>query len=189
MITRREFVAGVACCAAVAGKLAGQEADVSKNENLVAPCGLYCGACSMYLATQENNEQRLAYGFGAGPMKLSLENLRCDGCLGGGRLPGHAQRCAIKECAAVKSKTLRCSDCTEFPCGRITDFNNSGMLHHAEVLSNLRQLRATGIKEWVKREEERWQCPECRTAFSFYEPECSKCKAPRPDKLFPLKNA
>ena len=44
MITRREFVAGVACCAAVAEKLAGQETNNTKNENLVSPCGTYCGA-------------------------------------------------------------------------------------------------------------------------------------------------
>ncbi|MCL2877889.1 MAG: DUF3795 domain-containing protein, partial [Acidobacteria bacterium] len=142
MITRREFVAGVACTA-VAGNLIGQEADTAKNENLVASCGLYCGACPMYLATQENNEQRMASiqkQFGSGSMKMSQEDLLCDGCLGGGRLASFCRKCAIRESAISKTGTRRCTDCTEFACNRITDFNNDGMLHHAEVLENLRQL-------------------------------------------------
>lgn len=191
MITRREFVAGVAC-AAVAGKLMGQEPDTAKKENLVASCGLYCGACPMYLATQEKDEQRLASiqkQFGSGPMKLSKDDLLCDGCLGGGRLASFCRKCAIRESAAAKTKTRRCSECAEFACSRITAFNNDGMLHHAEVLENLRQLRTMGIKDWTNHEEDRWHCPKCRTMISWYDPECPKCKAPRSAKLFPLKKA
>ena len=193
MITRREFVAGVACCgcATVAGKLMGQEADNTKNENLVTPCGLYCGACFAYIATQENNEQRLASGFGSGSgsKPRSLESMRCDGCMGGGRVLSHVPKCAIKECAAAKSKTRRCSECEEFPCARITDFNNDGMLHHSEALSNLRQLHSKGIKDWSKQEMERWSCSKCQTKIAWYDAECPTCKTPRSDKLFPLKKA
>ena len=63
--TRREFVKGVAC-AAVAGSIACLKASAAEmpqnpdsNENLVAPCGLYCGACPMYLATQDKDEQKI----------------------------------------------------------------------------------------------------------------------------------
>jgi hypothetical protein len=188
MITRREFVAGVGC-AAIAGKLMGQESGAVNKENLVAPCGLYCGACPMYLATQENDEKRLSSLFSSGTMKFSREDLLCDGCIGGGRVATFCLKCAIRDCASDKTKTRRCSECADFPCSRITDFNNDGMLHHAEVLENLRQLRAMGIKDWTKHEEERWQCSKCKARISWYEPECSKCKTPRSDKLFPLKKA
>ena len=191
MITTREFCAGVACCAAVAGKLMGQENGSSTNEKLVAPCGLYCGACPMYLATQENDAQRLASRFGAGskqPAKPpSLENMKCDGCLGGGPTPAHVPKCAIKLCAAEKTKIGVCSECAEFPCGRISDFNNDGMQHHSEVLANLRQMKAMGLKDWARYEEDRWKCTKCGAKFSWYEAECIKCKNPRSDKLFPLK--
>ena len=191
MITRREFVAGVAGTA-IAGKLAGQESGMAKKENLVASCGLYCGACPMYLATQENDEQRMASiqkQFGGGALKLSQEDLLCDGCLGGGRLASFCRKCAIRESAFSKTGTKRCSECAEYACSRITDFNNDGMLHHAEVLENLRQLREMGIKDWAKHEEDRWRCPKCGTMFSWYDPECPKCKAPRSARLFPLKKA
>jgi len=192
MITRREFVAGVVCTT-VAGKLIGQEVGDVKNENLVASCGLYCGACAMYLATKEDSyEQRLPSiqkQFGSMPIKFSREDLLCDGCLGGGRLASFCRRCAMRESATDKTKTRRCSECAEFACNRITGFNNDSSPHHSEVLENLRQLRVMGIKDWAKHEEERWRCPKCGAAFAWYDSECLKCGIPRPDKLFPLKNA
>ena len=130
MITRREFVAGVACTA-VAGKLTGQEDNTvnkENKENLVASCGLYCGACPMYLATQENDRQRLESiqkQFGSGLTKLPPEDLLCDGCLGGGRLASFCRKCAIRDSAMAKTKTRRCSECAEFACSRITDFNTT----------------------------------------------------------------
>ena len=196
MITRREFVAGAACCAMVAGELMGQQADsskneavIEKNENLVTACGLYCGACFAYIATQENDETRLASGFGAssGQMRFSLANMQCDGCLGGGRMLSHVPKCEIRECAATKSKTRRCSGCEEFPCNRITGLSTDGMLHRAEALNNSRQVRSEGIKDWAKREAERWSCSKCQAKIAWYDPECPKCKAPRSDKLFQLK--
>ena len=173
MITRREFVVGVTCCAAcksVAGKLVAQEAGAVNNENLVSPCGLYCGACP-------------AIKPASGSKKPSMQ---CDGCLGGGRLAAHAERCEIKECAVVKSKTRRCSECPEFPCSIITDFNNDGVPHHGEVLENLRQLQTMGITEWTKHEIDRWSCSKCSTMLSWYDAECPSCKGPRSDKLFRL---
>ena len=204
MITRREFVVGVGC-AAIAGKLVGQDAGALKNENLITSCGTYCGACPMYLATQENNARRMdsymAAMMGNKPQRKAApesaaaskqppqENMRCDGCLAGGRLAAHCSKCAIRDCAATKSKTRVCSGCDEFPCSRITDFNNDGVLHHAIVIENLRQARTLGIKEWAKQEEDRWRCTKCQARFSWYDAECPECKTPRSDKLFALKKA
>ena len=28
-----------------------------KDKNLMAPCGLYCGACGVYIATRDKNEK------------------------------------------------------------------------------------------------------------------------------------
>jgi hypothetical protein len=159
-------------------------------ERLVAPCGLYCGACPMYLASQEKDEQKskaIMQGFGGGKMPFKQEDLLCDGCIGGGRVAVFCRKCAMRACAEEKADVTRCSDCVEFPCSRVTSFNNDGMQHHSEVLSNLRQLREKGIKEWTKHEEDRWRCPQCRTKLSWYDKACSKCGAKRSDRLFPLK--
>ncbi len=187
MITRREFVKSVAGVA-----VTGALIETPKGEDLVASCGLYCGACPMYLATQTKDEQRIKtmmQQFSAGKMNWKMEDLLCDGCRGNGRLATFCKKCAIRESAAAKTKLKLCSDCPDFACNRITAFNNDGMLHHAEVLSNLRQLQAAGLKEWAKREDERWACPQCSGRISWYEAACPKCSAPRPSRLFQLKRA
>ena len=103
-MTRRNFFKGMAgmaigcaclqikCLAAPApDSNTGAEQGKSDHdkENLVAVCGLYCGACPMYLATQTNNEEKqnaLLKQFSAGPIKLKMEDLLCDGCIGNGRV-------------------------------------------------------------------------------------------------------
>ena len=193
--TRRQFVKEVAC-AAVAGsitclKVSGAETpqNPDKNESLVAPCGLYCGACPMYLATQDKDEQKikdLVQQFSGRGSKVTLADLQCDGCIAGGRVAAFCRRCEMRECADKKQAVTRCSDCQEFTCSLITNFNNDGMLHHAEVLENCRSLRKMGIKEWAKHEAERWSCPQCRGKISWYDAACSSCGAQRSDQLFPL---
>ncbi len=193
--SRREFVKEVAG-AAVVGSIAclqvsGAEMpeNPDSNENLVAPCGLYCGACPMYLATQEKDEQKikdLVQRFSSRGSKVTLTDLQCDGCIAGGRIATFCRRCEMRECAGKKQDVTRCSDCQEFPCSLITNFNNDGMLHHAEVLENCRSLREVGIKEWAKHEAERWSCPQCRGKISWYDTACSRCGAKRSGQLFAL---
>jgi hypothetical protein len=161
-------------------------------EQLVAPCGLYCGACPMYLATQSRDEQKskaLLEQFGAGKMKFTKEDLQCDGCLGKGKLATFCRSCALRSCAAGKPKVVRCSDCSDFPCSRITNFNNDGMLHHSEVLANLRGIREMGIAAWTRHEDQRWHCAQCSTPIAWYDKACSVCGAKRSEHLFPLKQS
>jgi hypothetical protein len=194
--TRREFVkevAGTAFACTFVGldTIAAAPTDAPENkEKLVAPCGLYCGACPMYLATQDKDEKKikeLLQRFSSMNQKLTLADLQCDGCIGGGRVASFCLKCGMRDCAEKKQKVTRCADCKEFPCSQITNFNNDGMQHHAEVLANCRQIREVGIKEWTKREEERWSCPQCRAKISWYDKACPSCGAKRSDKLFPLK--
>ena len=185
MITRRDFVKGVAGTAVV-----GALIEPDKGESLVASCGLYCGACPMYLATQSKDESRLKSmfrQFSSSKMNWKMEDLLCDGCRGTGQLATFCRKCAIRDSAATKTKTKLCSDCSEYACTRITAFNNDGMLHHAEVLANLRQLKSVGLKEWAKQEEEKWACPSCRGRMGWYDAKCPKCGTARSSKLFALK--
>ena len=49
------------------------------NPELLAPCGLYCGVCSIYRADKQKNEklkQKLAKAYWC-----KLEEIECDGCL------------------------------------------------------------------------------------------------------------
>jgi len=193
--SRRKFVKDITAMAAV-GALSclktARPAEKGSTEALVAPCGLYCGACPMYLATRDNDQQRIdamLKQFGARDMKLSLADVQCDGCIAGGRVASFCRKCAMRECAESKPDVTRCSDCSDFPCSKVTNFNNDGMLHHAEVLENCRRLRQAGIKQWAKLEAEKWSCPKCKANIGWYDASCAKCGAPRSDRLFPLKKA
>jgi len=194
--TRRDFVRGIAGTAVAGGllclKCKGARAGEAPSgpENLVAACGLYCGACPIYLDSQSKSDQKtreFMQQLGAKPPEIRREDLQCDGCLGKGRLISFCAKCDIRACAAGKSID-RCSDCREFPCSRITRFNDEhGKLeHHGEVLANLRRMREMGIAGWARFERERWQCPRCLSRMSWYDRACSQCGEKRSDRLFPL---
>lgn len=187
MITRREFVKEIAGVA-----VSGALVDIGNKQNLVAACGLYCGACPNYLASQQNDDHKFratVEQLSSRNWKFRREDLLCDGCRGGRLRASFCQKCAIRACAAKKTETGRCSECSEFACSRIAGFINDGMLHHAEVLENLRQIRKVGIENWAKQEDERWHCPQCRASIAWYDPACIKCGAKRSDRLFALKKA
>jgi hypothetical protein len=159
-------------------------------EKLVAACGLYCGACEMYRADHDDNEkkmQELAKSFSARGGQVTVEDLKCDGCLGQGKLTPWCRQCDIRSCSKHQAGQTLCSDCADFPCARVTAFNNDGMQHHTEVLDNLRQLKKMGLTDWVKHEESRWTCPQCQTSLSWYDKACPQCGAKRSERLFSLK--
>ncbi len=208
-LTRRKFVEGVAgsavCCACLSldfleafDKEQGQKIEDARDKgHLASVCGTYCGACPAYIAKHSVDEQikmRHQKRFSSGPMKARktipdqgwMDGILCDGCLSGGQIAAHCQSCAIKACTVNKQNVIRCSDCKELPCYRITNMINTGLLHRAEYMPNLEKIREMGVQEWVKYEEERWRCPRCGLPMSWYDAECAGCGAPRSEKLFPV---
>lgn len=209
--TRRKFVKGVAgaaaCCVcfsfdclAVSEEEEEDKIEDGKGkEHLAAVCGTYCGACPAYLVRHSDDEQikkRMQKRLSSGPARPVksipdpgwMEGILCDGCLSGGQIALHCQRCAMKLCVADKQNVTRCSDCKELPCYRIMNMINTGLLHRAEYLPNLEKIREMGVREWVKYEEERWRCPRCGMPMSWYDAECAGCGEPRSERLFPLTN-
>ena len=207
--SRRNFckgLAGVAFTGALVGlesvatphpKTNGEAA--GNQEHLAAACGTYCGACPAYIAKHSEDEQirtKRQETSSSGPAKALkgippsswMDGLLCDGCLSGGKLAAHCQRCNIRLCALKKQKMSRCFDCDELPCYRITDLVNMGRyLHRKEYLPNLKKIREMGVQEWVKKEEDRWRCPQCDLPMSWYDAECAGCGAKRSERLFSLK--
>ena len=161
-----------------------------KNTDLVGICGLYCGACGIYRATQDINKEKLeefARGLSTKTgSKFTVDDVLCDGCLVNERLDLWCRNCQIRVCEKLESGKVRCSDCDEFPCIKITDFRDDGMIHHGEITDNLEQLQQMGIESWAEYEEKRWTCPECKTRLSWYDPDCPGCGAPRSKILFKL---
>jgi hypothetical protein len=167
-------------------------------EHLAGACGIYCGACPAYIAKhsdEEQNKKRQQKRLSSGPAKAQkgippvnwMDGLLCDGCCSGGKLAPHCQMCNIRLHAAKTQKNSRCSDCEELPCNRLTFLINMGeYLHRKEYVPNLKKIHEMGVKEWVKKEEERWRCPKCGMPMSWYDTGCAGCGEPRSEKLFPL---
>jgi hypothetical protein len=96
------------------------------NPDLIAPCGLYCGVCAIYIAHRDNNKKFKARllnlyqgevpGKGTLPNgeKLSIEDIKCRGCLSDERFM-HCGQCEIRDCTEEKGCT-GCHQCDEFPC-------------------------------------------------------------------------
>jgi hypothetical protein len=206
-ITRRKFVKGVAgatiCCACfpldcLAASGEDNMKDLKGKEHLAAACGTYCGACPAYLAKHGSDEQKKLMRqerSSSGPEKPRkgippsnwMDGLECDGCLSGGKLAVHCQRCSIRLCALKTQENSRCSECKDLPCHRITNLINMGnYFHRDEYLPNLKKMREMGVEEWIKYEEERWLCPECGLPMRWYDEECIRCGEPRSNRVFPL---
>ena len=100
----------------------GWTEDEIRNKNLMAPCGLYCGACGVYIATRDGNEKfRSIMGnlYGTIP-----EETACLGCMQPDppeKLYGPCQNCELRDC--IKSKGFySCHQCEAWPCELAENF-------------------------------------------------------------------
>lgn len=133
---------------------------------LIAYCGLYCGACSFKLAHDTNEMGHLlCMPARYDPHKGAMPEF-CPGC----RLENQCGPCGIRDCARAKSLD-HCGQCDAFPCQRLIDFNGDGASHHAESIANLESLNTLGPEAWLARQREAWTCP-CGLRRSWYLPEC-----------------
>ena len=134
---------------------------------LIAYCGLFCGACSFRLAAEENNRKHIANIPSHYDYLKNKPAEYCPGC----RLENRCGECIIRDCA-IDNKLDYCSQCIRFPCDKITKFNNDGKPHHSEVLSNLKLLIEIGENNWLEYMTKKWSC-KCGAKFSWYYKICN----------------
>ena len=108
--------------------------------NHLAPCGIDCGTCNVYTATQNNDAEarkQLAEQFFKQHNKdIDPETIVCDGCSAGQRTIGFCAVCQIRQCSFGKGFAT-CAECNEFPCekGQFIWHSNS------QSLANLNELK------------------------------------------------
>lgn len=160
-----------------------------RNRDLMAPCGLYCGTCGVYIATRDNNEKfRTVMGnlYGTAP-----EETKCLGCMQSDppeMLYGFCRLCSIRDC--VRSKGLySCHQCREWPCSMIENFGlATGVRVMKRTIPIWREKAAEhgdeeGSVEWARSECERCHCPSCGEPLFRGAQRCRACKEPVADKL------
>jgi hypothetical protein len=139
------------------------------DKRLAAVCGLYCEACSLFIATREDPARLKAL---AERFQISEEEARCYGCRSAKRTP-YCEKCKMFSCAAERGIDF-CVECQDYPCDDLKRFQ-SERPHRIELWDNLAQIRAMGYEQWLKDIRERYACPRCRSINSAYDPKCRKC--------------
>ena len=92
-----------------------------------AYCGLDCGDCEAYIATQKNDRDGLEaaakkWSVQFGAKNISADMCICDGCSTGKRTStAHAASCAIRVCASARGVTT-CAHCQDYGCTTLRGF-------------------------------------------------------------------
>ena len=140
------------------------------NTELLAPCGLYCGVCALYLASRDNNQKlkdKLAVAYGVTP-----EQIDCNGCLSDNKFV-YCQTCDIRACVMEKNYA-GCHQCKAFPCEFIDDFPVP--VGKKVILRSVPERRKLGTDKWVTQEELRYRCPHCNNRLFRGARRCRSCK-------------
>jgi hypothetical protein len=111
---------------------------------LIAACGLDCGQCPAYLATQANDEvalERVAAEWRAeyNAPNITMQSVICDSCMVGERHCGHCSECDIRKCV-VEHGLVNCAYCDDYACDRLQGFFKMV----PQVQSTLDAIRAQG---------------------------------------------
>lgn len=139
------------------------------DKKLAAVCGLYCEACTLYIATTEDPERLKVL---AERFQLTEEEMKCCGCRAEKRGP-YCLTCKMFSCAAERGIDF-CSECDEYPCKDLKQFQ-SERPHRIELWDDLERIRDIGHKNWLKEVRKNYSCSGCRTLNSAYDLKCRKC--------------
>jgi len=110
------------------------------DKKFAAVCGLFCEACNLFIATQEDPARlkRLAARF-----QVSEEDAKCQGCRSEKRGP-YCRICKMFSCAAERGIDF-CSECEDYPCNDLKQFQ-AERPHRIEFLMIWNGSRPWGMK-------------------------------------------
>lgn len=167
----------------------GWSEDELADRRLMAPCGLYCGACGVYQSHRDGNTKFrdiLAGLYGSAP-----EETRCLGCMQADPpecLYGFCTHCAIRDCVQSKGY-YSCHQCDDWPCDHVEAFPLPvGLRVMKKAIPKWRALVADlgddeGSVAWARSECERYHCPDCGYPLFRGATRCRECKRDLADDL------
>lgn len=156
--------------------------ELSESEkHLIAPCGIYCGACDLFLGNSRNLAKemyRILNGFNmadVGPWAMGIQRERvvdflnilqnwsqgskCPGCwVGGG-----SRSCPVRACSQ-QQVFLTCAECDRMPCNRLEEGPSLEAAALLELVTkrysnwnivNLERIREVGYRRFVDEMQEK----------------------------------
>lgn len=125
-------------------------------EGLIAPCGMNCGACMAYLRKKNS----------------------CGGCLGlDSNKPESCRKCSVVICEIRNNQEAgSCFNCDKYPCRRLKQLDKRYRTkYHMSMLENLEMIKSSGMRAFLREENDRWLCPECGAPVSAHRDICFGC--------------
>ncbi len=109
------------------------------------------------------------------------EKNHCNGCRNEQNIKTKTKRfdnCIIKNCKLLKNtKSGFCYDCDKFPCTRLKQLGKRYKnKYNMSMLDNLDYIKEKGIKEFVEKENLKWQCSKCNGLMCVHREHCLNCK-------------
>lgn len=106
-------------------------------ERITAYCGLTCTECPAYIATREDDTEKLiALAVEWYSVEENAAFCECDGCTTDGRKNQWCSECAVRACA-IERDVLNCAHCQDYGCSTLTDFFE----HVPDAKTNLDSIR------------------------------------------------
>lgn len=128
--------------------------------SLIAPCGMNCRLCLGYIR-EENT---------------------CPGCRmidsREGHKSGSRNKCRIRNCEQIAEGNVKyCSgQCDSFPCTRLRQLDKRYRTKYGmSMIDNLKMIDESGIRRFVRNEDEKWTCPSCGEIICVHRPVCLHC--------------
>lgn len=134
----------------------------SREKNLAAPCGIYCGNCRHYLARAKGllKEKKLKHG--------------CKGCR------AQDKKCSWikRDCRLIRRNHIDfCHECKDIPCNNLKKLHQRHLQdYRVNLLDNLQRIKQVGPGQWLQEQEEKWRCPRCGGSFCIMDEECYDCR-------------
>lgn len=139
------------------------------DENLLSPCGLYCGVCGIrtaYLSGKPKFIDAMAKTYGVKP-----EQIKCDGCRSDARFV-LCDVCSIRSCAVEKG-IVGCHECGDWPCSLVQEF--PVVSARSNMLRAIPLWRQLGTEKWTEYEKNFFSCKECGAQLFRGVRRCRNC--------------
>ena len=139
------------------------------NKTHAAVCGLFCPACTVFIASQEDPER---LKFLANMSGITPEEMKCNGCRSDKRIP-YCDNCKLYPCAQEKGIDF-CGECDEYPCEDLKEFQSLAP-HRLELWESHEQIVNQGYEKWMEDMMNHYSCSKCETVNSTYDFQCRSC--------------
>ena len=123
-------------------------------KELIAPCGMNCAICIGYFGYTMSGDKR---------------KIKCKGCIPSGK------SCAfIKK--LMKDELKYCYECKDFPCVQLEKLDKKYRKRFdMSMIDNLKYIKENGMDKFLKKQVEKYECPNCGDLISVHTKKCYNC--------------